>query len=98
MRTARRPPAPVANTTRQFIEAEIALGLTFVRLAHTEYRYGETALGRTVKAKAAQASAEAEYRLNQAEARGVTMRDLRARLGQLLAALARFDEDERKAA
>ncbi len=98
MRAAHRPAAPIAELTRQFLEAEIELALTFLATARTEYRYGDVERGDLAKRKAAQACAEVERRLHDEQGRGKDVGELRSRWDRLQAAVVRFSEEEWKVA
>jgi hypothetical protein len=66
--------------TRQFIAAEIRIGLTFARMAAREYAEGNRDQGHKVRAHAREAYAEAERRLQEGDARGWEMGVLREQL------------------
>ncbi len=76
--------------------AELALALTLITIARNEYRYGDVPRGDLAKRKAVHACAEVERWVDNAEARGNTMRELRSRLGRLQAELASADQGQRK--
>ena len=63
--------------TRQFIAAEIKIGLIFARVAAKKYAEGSRDQGRKVRANAREAYTEAERRLQEGEARGWELAVLR---------------------
>jgi len=73
--------------SRQFIAAEIRIGLAFARVAAREYAEGNLEQGHKVRANARQAYAEAERRLQEGGARGRGMAVLRERLRDFREAL-----------
>ena len=94
----RGEPAMSEALARDFIAAEIELGVTFDQVAIPESMYGEQQRSGAAKVKAVQACAEAEHWLDKAEARGWDVRELRRQLRLLREALARLDQEKRKAA
>ncbi len=72
---------------RQFVHAEIALGLTYARLAMTAYHHGHLAHGKRIAASAAHAKAKVAHWLEEAEARGWEVADLNEEYQALRAAL-----------
>jgi len=72
---------------RQFIAAEIRIGLAFAKVAAREYTEGNLEQGHKARANARQAYAEAERRLQEGEARGGGMAVLRERLRDFREAL-----------
>jgi len=73
--------------SRQFIAAEIRIGLAFAKVAAREYTEGNLEQGHKVRANARQAYAEAERRLQEGEACGWGMAVLRERLRDFRKAL-----------
>ncbi len=86
------------DLTQKFLAADIELGFTFMQIAANEYAHRHYERGDAARAKAAQACAEAEQLVDTAEGHHLPIRELRTRVGQLRTVLARFDEQERKAA
>ena len=72
---------------RQFIAAEIRIGLAFAKVAARAYTEGNLEPGHKARANARQAYAEAERRLQEGEARGRGMAVLRERLRDFREAL-----------
>ncbi len=72
---------------QQFLHAEIAMGLTYARLARTAYESGHLAHGNRIAAKAAHAKAEVDGWLEDAEAHGWDVANLDEEYQALRAAL-----------
>ncbi len=70
-----------------FIAAELNTTMTFIALARTAFQMDHFDCGRRLRAKAAQACAEAEKQIGQAEARGAGVAHLRRHLFQACDAL-----------
>ncbi len=72
---------------RQFLRAEIAIALTYTRLAITAYADGHLVHGKRIAAKAAHAKADVAGWLEEAEERGWDVADLNEEYQALRAAL-----------
>ncbi len=83
---------------RAFIMADIEHGLKCAALAVSEPVRGRRHWVCHLLQNATHAHAEAARRIADAEAHGWDVRELRVRLGQLGAELARLDQEQRKAA
>ncbi len=93
MRAARRPAAIFGDDLEQYLEAKIALALTFARLVRTEQAFGQTVAAQQLAHKAAQAHVEAAARVQEFGRHGSRLKTLRARLALLGAELARLDQE-----
>ncbi len=72
---------------REFLHAEIAIGITYARLAKTAYEKGHSLHGNRIAAMACNAKAEVTRWLEDAEEYGWNMDDVTAELQCLGAAL-----------
>ena len=96
MRAAPWHAASTEELARQFIAADIERGLTFAHLAVTENTQSDRRSHLALYA--AKMHAGAERQLDEAEACGWDVRDLRPGLCRLREAVAELGQDERKAA